>query len=139
VHRIVSTKSPPRYIVSCDPGDTLDSQFHTELKPRHQTFSVSTGHVFSFQLPIYGPTSLVDLGPLFSFLIYTYSMGLLGRGDQPVARPLPTHRTTQTQNKHTQISMPRVVFEPLFPFVERAKTAHALDRAATVIGFFSNC
>jgi hypothetical protein len=21
-------------------------------------------------------------------------------GDQPVARPLPTHRTTQTQNKH---------------------------------------
>jgi hypothetical protein len=23
-------------------------------------------------------------------------------GDQPVARPLPIHRTTQTQNKHTQ-------------------------------------
>jgi hypothetical protein len=23
-------------------------------------------------------------------------------GDQPVARPLPTHRTTQTQNKRTQ-------------------------------------
>jgi hypothetical protein len=29
-------------------------------------------------------------------------------GDQPVARPLPTHRTTQTQNKRTQTSMPRV-------------------------------
>jgi hypothetical protein len=29
-------------------------------------------------------------------------------GDQPVARPLPTHRTTQTQNKCTQTSMPQV-------------------------------
>jgi hypothetical protein len=27
-------------------------------------------------------------------------------GDQPVPRPLPTHRTTQTQNKRTQTSMP---------------------------------
>jgi hypothetical protein len=35
--------------------------------------------------------------------------------------------------------MPRVVFEPSFPFLERAKTVHALDRAATVIGFLSNC
>jgi uncharacterized iron-regulated membrane protein len=26
--------------------------------------------------------------------------------DKPVARPLPTHRTAQTQNKHTQTSMP---------------------------------
>jgi hypothetical protein len=42
--------------------------------------------------------------PLFQFLnLYT-----VGRtpwtGDQPVARPLPTHRSTQTQNKrHTDI------------------------------------
>jgi hypothetical protein len=28
------------------------------------------------------------------------------RGDQPVARPLPTHRTTQTQNKRTQCRHP---------------------------------
>jgi hypothetical protein len=32
-------------------------------------------------------------------------------GDQPVAWPLPIHRTTQTQNKRTQTSMPRVGFE----------------------------
>jgi hypothetical protein len=25
-------------------------------------------------------------------------------GDQPVARPPPTHRTTQTKNKHTETS-----------------------------------
>jgi hypothetical protein len=44
----------------------------------------------------------VDLGRFFSFLnLYT-----VGRtpwtGDQPVARPLPAHITTQTQNKRTQ-------------------------------------
>jgi hypothetical protein len=30
--------------------------------------------------------------------------------------------------------MPRVEFEPTIPVFERAKTVHALDRAATVIG-----
>jgi hypothetical protein len=30
--------------------------------------------------------------------------------------------------------MPRVRFEPTIPAFERAKTVHALDRAATVIG-----
>jgi hypothetical protein len=48
--------------------------------------------------------------------------------DQPVAKPLPTHRI----NAH--ISMPGVGFEPTVPALERAKTVHALDRAATVIG-----
>jgi hypothetical protein len=55
-------------------------------------------------------------------------------GDQPVARPLPTHRTTQTQNKRTQITMPSVGFELTIPAFERANTVHALDHAATVIG-----
>jgi hypothetical protein len=40
--------------------------------------------------------------PLFNFLIlYTVSRTPCTR-DQPIARPLLTHRTTQTQNKHTQ-------------------------------------
>jgi hypothetical protein len=30
--------------------------------------------------PIYGSTALVDLGRFFNFLIYTQSVGLLGRG-----------------------------------------------------------
>jgi hypothetical protein len=55
-------------------------------------------------------------------------------GDQRVARPLPTRRTIQTQNKRTQTSLPRVEFEPTIPPFMRAKTVHALDRAATVIG-----
>jgi hypothetical protein len=55
-------------------------------------------------------------------------------GDQPFARPLPTHRTTQTQNKRTQTSISRVGFEPTIPVFQRAKTVHASDRADTVIG-----
>jgi hypothetical protein len=54
-------------------------------------------------------------------------------GDQPVPWPLSTHRT-QTQNKRTQTSMRAVGFEPAGPVFQRTKTAHALDRAPTVIG-----
>jgi hypothetical protein len=43
-------------------------------------------------------------------------------GDHPVARPLSTHRATQTQNK------------PAIPVFERAKRVDVLDRAATAIG-----
>jgi hypothetical protein len=32
--------------------------------------------------------------------------------------------------------MPQVGFESTIPVFKRAKTVHALDRAATVIGFF---
>jgi hypothetical protein len=55
-------------------------------------------------------------------------------GDQPVARPLPARRTEQTQNKRTHKSNPQVGFEPTIPVFKRAKTVHALDLAATVIG-----
>jgi hypothetical protein len=55
-------------------------------------------------------------------------------GDQPVARLLPTNRTTQTQNKRKQTYIPKVGFELTTPVFELAKTVHALDRAATVIG-----
>jgi hypothetical protein len=53
-------------------------------------------------------------------------------GDKVVARPLPTHRPTQTQNKHKQISTTRVEFELATPVFERAKAVHALYRAVTV-------
>jgi hypothetical protein len=72
--------------------------------------------------------------PLFQLLDF-YTVGRSPwTSDQPVARPLPAHRTTQTQNKRTQTPMPRVGFEPTIPVFERAKAVHALDRAATVSG-----
>jgi hypothetical protein len=55
-------------------------------------------------------------------------------GDQPVARPLPAHRTAETQNKRTETFMPQVGFEPTIPVFKQAKTVHILDGAATVIG-----
>jgi hypothetical protein len=46
----------------------------------------------------YGSTVLIlDLGIFVSFLIHSEMVGLPGTGDQPVARPLRTHRTSQTE------------------------------------------
>jgi Na+-transporting methylmalonyl-CoA/oxaloacetate decarboxylase gamma subunit len=72
---------------------------------------------------------LLGLGRFFFFfnflILYTVAMSAW-TGNQPVARPTPT--------QGTNTSMPRVGFEPTIPAFERAKTVHALDRAATVIG-----
>jgi hypothetical protein len=71
----------------------------------------------------------------FQFLNLRQSVGLLGRGIIPT-QGLYLHRTTQTQNKRRQISMPWVGFKPMIPVLKRPKTFHALDRAATVIGLY---
>jgi hypothetical protein len=73
-------------------------------------------YIFSFWL--YSP---LDLGGIFSFLILYIVGRIPWTGDQPVVRPLPTHRTTQTQNKRIYTSMPQVEFEPTIPVFERSK------------------
>jgi hypothetical protein len=87
-------------------------------------------------IPIYLPMALQPLWTLAVFSVfYVYTVGRAPwTRDQPVARPLPTHRTTQTQKIRTQTSMPQVGLEPTIPAFERAKTVHASDRAAIVIG-----
>jgi hypothetical protein len=80
----------------------------------------------SFCLWLYSPCGHWQL---FQFLnLYTVDR-TPSTGDQPAARPLPTHRTTQTQNKRTQTFMLRGGFEPTTPVLERAKTVHALESA----------
>jgi hypothetical protein len=64
----------------------------------------------------------------------TQSLELFGRGISP-SQVRYLHGTTQTQNKRTRTSMAWVGFEPTIPVFEQAKTFHALDHAATVIGF----
>jgi hypothetical protein len=80
--------------------------------------------------------ALQPLWTLGAFSIFNlYTVGRTPRmGGQSAWRPLPTHRTTQTQNKRTQTSIPRVGFKPRIPVFDQAKTVHALDRSATVIG-----
>jgi hypothetical protein len=98
----------------------------------HDIMSTSLFVCLSIYLPIYGTTALWDLGPFFSFSVL-YTVGRTPwTGDQPVARPLSTHRTTQTQNKSTKTytNMPREGFEPVIPAFQLVKTVHALDRAA---------
>jgi hypothetical protein len=69
---------------------------------------------------------LLDLGRFISFLILYTDGRTPWTGVQTVARPLPAHRITQTQNKRTQASMPRVGFEPTIPVLDRVETVHAL-------------
>jgi hypothetical protein len=77
----------------------------------------------------------VELDRFFLQFLNLYTVGLTSwMGDQPVARPLLTQRTTQTENKRIQTSKPRVEFEPTILVFERAKTVHALELAVTVIG-----
>jgi hypothetical protein len=85
----------------------------------------------SLSLWLYSP---LGLGRFFTFSIL-YTVGRTSwTGDQPITRPLPTHRTTPSQNKPTQTSMPRVGLEPTTLVFERAKAVHALDRATDMIG-----
>jgi hypothetical protein len=86
-------------------------------------------------LPVYGATALCWTLATFSVSWSFYTVGRTPwTGNQPVARLLPTHRTTHTQNKCTQTSMPQVGFKPTIPVLELAKTVHALECVATVIG-----
>jgi hypothetical protein len=80
-------------------------------------------------LSIYGSTALVDLNRFLSFLTPW-------EGDQPVARPLPTHRTTRTQNKRTH-RHPCLEWDsnPGHQCSSGRRRLHALDRAIVVIGY----
>jgi hypothetical protein len=69
--------------------------------------SIYVSITLSVCLSFYGSkVILLDFGRLFSFLIL-YAVGRAPwAGHQPVARPLPTPRTTQTKKKRTQTTMP---------------------------------
>jgi hypothetical protein len=74
-------------------------------------------------------------GPLTQFRNHLFTAGRTPwTSDQPVARPLPTDRTTQTQHKHIPNMRVLLGFESMISASERAKTLRALDRTATVTG-----
>jgi hypothetical protein len=97
-------------------------------------FILSRKILLSIYLYIYGSIILCWTVAAFSVsLSYTQSVGLLERVISQSQGRYLTHRKTQTQNKRTQTSMPRVESEPMIPAFERAKTVLDLDCAATVI------
>jgi hypothetical protein len=105
------------------------STYLQTYQPTHQPTYLPT------YLPIYVwlYSPLLDLGRFFSFLIL-YAVGRTPwTGDQPIARPLPTHRTTQTQKKSRHPCL-KWDSNPQSQCLRGAKTVHVLDRADTVVG-----
>jgi hypothetical protein len=67
--------------------------------------------------------------PLLQFLDPIHSRYDSLDGDQPVARPLFTHRTTQTQNKRTQYRHPCLEWDSTHdPSVRASEDSAATDR-----------
>jgi hypothetical protein len=110
-----------------------ESTFLSTLTNQNPNSTYVSGFVMSVRTSRNYPwlhSPFVGPSPLFQFL-NPYIVGTMPwTGDQPVAMPLPIHRTTQ--KKCTQTSMPWVGFELTIPVFERAKTVRALNRAATV-------
>jgi hypothetical protein len=106
----------------------------TQFSPASSYFPL----YLSIYLSIYGSTALVDLGRFFSFVIHTQSVGLLGRWISPSqGRYLHREQHKHRINAHRHPCHP-VGFELTIPAFERAKTFHASDRAAIVIGLSSH-
>jgi hypothetical protein len=113
-------------IISRTPWDSMDGEGWSCVQNRWSRVSI-----------IFGSTVLLlDLGRIFNFLIL-YAVGWTPwTGDQPVLRTLPTHRTTQTQNKRIQTSMPRVELEstiPAFEDISRLRPRGHCDRQGKAI------
>jgi hypothetical protein len=122
-------------------GNLNHDSVHGEIRREHpqiQAYSVTAALTRSVRslinyLPLKYPSVCLSIWILcytldiFITFLILYSVGWTAwTGDQPVARHLPTHRTTQAQNKRTQTSMPLVEFEPTIPVFERAKTVYIL-------------
>jgi hypothetical protein len=95
------------YLWKPKPYIRLQQQKFKSKKPcmtfHHCQFNIFLRSSMSFiYLFIIALEPLLELGRFISFLIL-YRVGRIPwTWDQPVARPLPTDRTTQTQNKLTQ-------------------------------------
>jgi hypothetical protein len=111
----------------------IHSVTHIPMTLTHRIISHPSIHPSiypSIHPSIYGSTAL--RWTLASFSVpssFTQSAGLLGRGIS-LSQSLYLHK----QNKRTQTSMPQIGFQLTTPVFKQAKTVHALDCAATVIG-----
>jgi hypothetical protein len=113
-----------------NPGNYMHKRDITTLRHRSSVLPLHSSVSLQALQPFLGPW------PLFQFLdVFTRTVSLW-TSDHLVARLLPTNKTAYTKHKHIQTSLPQVGFEPTTPVFEPAKSVHASDRAATVIGYF---
>jgi hypothetical protein len=87
----------------------------------HSFGTYDTDKIMSIQyrsnyLGLYSP--LLGLGRLITFMILNTDSMTPWTKDKLVEKPLPTQKTTQTQNKRKVTSMSRVGFEPTTPVFE---------------------
>jgi hypothetical protein len=101
------------------------------------TLSQNTNLSSYLSIPVAPTWSIGNQWNQLQFLNLRQSVGLLWRGFS-TTQGRYLYRTTQTPNKRRETSMPWEGFEHTIPVFERAKTFHALDRAATVIGQNTN-
>jgi hypothetical protein len=117
--------------IFCIPYQALWAQWKREGRELSNLFGLTYTHnIFFMALPAHsGPRPLIQFRNHFS-----QTVGLLGRVISPSqGRYLNTGQHKHRINAYTyQTYKPRVRFEPTIPASERAKTIHALDRAATV-------
>jgi hypothetical protein len=101
------------------------------------SFSYLRKNLFLFYPPPHGATYCSGLEPRYRGFTITFRYITVGRRplDEWSARRRDLYLTSHNTHKR-QISMPTGGFEPAIPESERPQT-HALDRAATGIGFVS--
>jgi hypothetical protein len=107
---------------------------HPSHHPWFHHFNHNLFCVLLLLLPfVPGPPACFPSKLIWNYRSYKQFVGLFGRVTSP-SQGHYLHRTTQTQKKRGQTSIPRVGFEPTIPVFGQAKAFHNLDRAATVIG-----
>jgi hypothetical protein len=82
--------------------------------------------LLKFPLSFYGSTAPVGLSRFFGFLVYTQSVGLLGRGSASRKTAAYTQNNTNTELTHTDIHASGGIRTTILVF-ELTKTIHALD------------
>jgi hypothetical protein len=109
----------------------------SKCKPGNEPAKVGDRIYLSIYLSIYIwlYSPLLDLGRFFRFFNFYIVSTTSWAGDQPVARPLPTH-TGQHKDRINSHKHPCLEWDsnPWSSAFQGAKTVHALECAATVIG-----
>jgi hypothetical protein len=93
-------------------------------------FAVITHGILLLSLGIWLSSVPVQI----SFSNYESYRQFIGPLEREVGQSHGRYLHSTTQDKHRQISMPRMGLEPTIPVFERTKTFCVLDREATMIG-----